>query len=109
MFKELDKIHLAEAHWTFTSPAAMIGSVLTIFLIGMIIWKKCCSKSNPTEAIPPADSKPTPVTNNQATKIKCINPYLYQHLMKKLPKERERYWNNIQSHINDKLKLRREA
>jgi len=41
----------------------MIGIVLTIFLIGMIIWKKCCSKSNPTEVIPPADSKPTSETS----------------------------------------------
>ncbi len=37
LFKELDQIKLAEAHWTFTSPAAMIGIALAIFLIGMIL------------------------------------------------------------------------
>jgi hypothetical protein len=35
--------------------------------------------------------------------IKCVNPYSYQHLMMKLPEERERYWNNIQSDINDEF------
>jgi uncharacterized membrane protein YgcG len=49
LFKELDQIKPAEAHWTFTSPAAMIGITLAIFLISMIIRKKCISKTNPTE------------------------------------------------------------
>ena len=40
LFKELNEIKPAKAHWTFTSPAAMIGIILAIFLIGMIIWKK---------------------------------------------------------------------
>ncbi len=39
LFKELDQILPAEAHWTFTSPAAMIGIALVIFLISMLIWK----------------------------------------------------------------------
>jgi len=43
LFKELDQIKPAEAHWTFTSPAAMIGIALALFLIGMLIWKKCFS------------------------------------------------------------------
>jgi hypothetical protein len=37
LFKEIDQIKPAEAHWTFTSPAAMIGIALAIFLIGMIL------------------------------------------------------------------------
>jgi hypothetical protein len=87
LFKELDQIQPAEAHWTFTSPAAMIGIALAIFLIGMIFWKKCCSRSSPTEATPPAPSAPpmltpnqtqgpltTPVTNNQATKSNVSIP-----------------------------------
>jgi hypothetical protein len=43
LFKELDQIKPAEAHWTFTLPAAMIGIALVLFLIGMLIWKKCFS------------------------------------------------------------------
>jgi hypothetical protein len=39
--KELDQIWPAEMHLTFTSPAAMFGIALVIFLIGMLIWKKC--------------------------------------------------------------------
>jgi hypothetical protein len=40
LFKELDQIKPAEAHWTFTSPAAMIAITLALFLIGMLNWKK---------------------------------------------------------------------
>jgi hypothetical protein len=87
LFKELDQIKPAEAHWTFTSPAAMIGITLAIFLISMIIWKKCISKTNPTETpipTPSAPPMPTPnqpqrplaklVTNNQATKSNASIP-----------------------------------
>jgi hypothetical protein len=44
-------------------------------------------------------------TSNQQSghQIKCVYPYSYQNLMKKLPKERERYWNNIRSDINNKF------
>jgi hypothetical protein len=47
LFKKLDQIEPAEAHWTFTSPAAKIGIALAILVIGMIIWKKCFSNPNP--------------------------------------------------------------
>ncbi len=81
LFKELDQIQPAETHWTFTSPAAMIGIALALFLIGMQIWKKCFGKSDSMETtLPPLSAPPllthnqhqrplvTPVTNNQATK-----------------------------------------
>jgi hypothetical protein len=87
LFKELDQIKPAEAHWTFTSPAAMIGIALALFLIGMLIWKKCFSTNRTTEATPPAPSAPPmptpnqprqqraqPVTNNQATKSNASIP-----------------------------------
>ncbi len=59
----------------------------------------------------------TPYANSQSTtetqrntgdqqsghQIKCVYPHSYQHLMKKLPEERERYWNKIRSDINDKF------
>jgi hypothetical protein len=48
-----------------------------------------------------ADTKPTSETTcdnsdqQPGHQIKYVNPHSYQHLMKKLPEERERYWNNI--------------
>jgi hypothetical protein len=87
LFKELDQIKPAEAHWTFTSPAAMIGIALALFLIGMLIWKKCFSTTQTTEATLPAPLAPPmptpnqprqqraqPVTNNQATKSNASIP-----------------------------------
>jgi hypothetical protein len=87
LFKELDQIKPAEAHWTFTSPVAMIGIALVLFLIGMLIWKKCFSTPQSLEAPPPAPSAPpmlipnqpkihraTPATNNQATKSNASIP-----------------------------------
>jgi hypothetical protein len=58
---------------------------------------------------PYADSQSTPGTTRNTVdqqpghQLKCVNPNSYQHLMKKLPKERERYWDDIQSDINDKF------
>jgi len=38
----------------------------------------------------------------QGHQIKCIQPYRHQHLIGKLPRERERCWNNIRSkYINE--------
>ncbi len=87
LYKELDQIKPAEAHWTFTSPAAMIGIALALFLIGMLIWKKCFSSPQSTEVPPPAPLPPPmltsnqphmhraqPATNNQATKSNASIP-----------------------------------
>jgi len=65
----------------------MIGIALAIFLIGMLIWKKCFSKPSLTEATLPTPSAPlmltpnqpqrplaTPVTNTQATKSNASIP-----------------------------------
>jgi hypothetical protein len=109
-FKELDQIRPAEMHWTFTSPAAMIGIALAIFLISMLIWRKCFSKPNPAIGTSHAGLKPTSEAHRDTDdqqpghQINCVNPYSYQHLMKKLPEERERYWNNIRCDINDEFK-----
>jgi hypothetical protein len=87
LFKELYQIQPAETHWTFTSPAAMIRIALAIFLIGMLIWKKCFGKPDSMEALllaplappMPTHNQPqrpiaTPVTNNQATKSNVSIP-----------------------------------
>jgi hypothetical protein len=65
----------------------MIGIALALFLIGMLIWKKCFSKTDPGEptllalSAPPllASHQPqrpivTQVTNNQATKSNASIP-----------------------------------
>ncbi len=87
LFKELDQIKPAEAHWTFTSPAAMISIALILFLIGMLIWKKCFSTTQSLETPTPTQSAPpmpipnqpqmhhaNPVTTNQATKSNASIP-----------------------------------
>ncbi len=87
MFKELDLIRPAKTHWTFNLPAVMIGIALALFLIGMLIWNICFSKTDSTEATLPAPLAPplvalnqpqrpivTPVTNNQATKSNASMP-----------------------------------
>jgi hypothetical protein len=56
--KELDQIRPAEMHLTFTSPAAMIGIALVIFLISMLIWKKCFGKPDTAESTLPAPLAP---------------------------------------------------
>jgi hypothetical protein len=67
------------------------------------------SNTSCTFGTPYADSQSTPETSRNTgdqqpgIQIKCVHPYSYQHLMKKLPKERERYWDNIRSDINDKF------
>jgi hypothetical protein len=60
--KELDQIRPAEMHLTFTSPAA---NALVIFLISMLIWKKCFSKSNTAESPLLAPSAPPMLASAQ--------------------------------------------
>ncbi len=62
-FKELDQTTLAEAHWTFTSPAAMIQIAVAIFLIGVLIWKKCFWNQEPPAQVLSAPPMPMPITN----------------------------------------------
>jgi len=93
----------------------MIGIALAIFLTGMLIWKKCSGKQEtwtPTLLAPPMpipDLNPRPITYtgafNKATKstesISILSTFHTEIL--KLPKERERYWNNIWSKIIDEF------
>jgi hypothetical protein len=65
----------------------MIGIALALFLIGMLIWKKCFSSPQMTESPPPAPSAPpmpnynqpqthraNPATTNQASKSNASIP-----------------------------------
>jgi len=45
-----------DTHWTFISPAAMIGITLAVFLMGMVMWRKCANKNitpTLTPSVPP--------------------------------------------------------
>ena len=99
--KELDQIWPAEMHLTITSPAAMFGIALVIFLIGMLIWKKCFNKPDNAESTLPAPSAPpmpalaqpqrhikTPVTNNQANKSNASIPIHINISLRNSPKKR---------------------
>jgi hypothetical protein len=69
----------------------------------------CEGTASGTFGSPYAVSEPTPDISHSpgdqqsGHQVKCVYPYSYQHLMKKLPEERERYWNNIRSNINDEF------
>jgi hypothetical protein len=69
----------------------------------------CRGTASGTVGSPYANSESTPDTSrssgNQQSghQIKCVYPDSYQHLMKKLPEERVRYWNNIRSDINNEF------
>jgi hypothetical protein len=57
-----------DAHWIFTSPAAMIGATICLLGFGYLLWSCCCRTSNMTTVIQPAPSAPpmpTPASTNQ--------------------------------------------
>jgi hypothetical protein len=47
-----------DSHWTFTSPAAMIGAAICLLGVGYLLWRSCCRTSNLTTVIQPAPSAP---------------------------------------------------
>jgi hypothetical protein len=78
LLQHLDKLNepFQSTHWTFSSPAAMIGIFLIIALLTFIIWKKWCTKTmtqpeilaptappavNPNVALQPAQPAPQPI------------------------------------------------
>jgi hypothetical protein len=59
--------------------------------------------STHAELQPTPDPSCKPGNHQSGLQIKCVHPHSHQHLVKKLPEERENYWNNIQSDINDEF------
>ncbi len=47
-----------ESHWTFTSPAAMIGAAICLLGVGYLMWRCCCRTANLTTVIQPVPSAP---------------------------------------------------
>ncbi len=47
-----------DSHWTFTSPAAMIGAAIWLLGVGYLLWRCCCRTSNLTTMIQPGPSAP---------------------------------------------------
>jgi hypothetical protein len=61
--------------WTFTLPAAMILITLVIFLVGVLVWRKCCRTEN--EPLMPRTSAPPmlmPGLTHKATKSNAAIP-----------------------------------
>ncbi len=57
-----------DPHWTFTSPAAMIGAAICLLGVGYLLWRCCCQTSNMMTVIQPAPSAPpmpAPVATTQ--------------------------------------------
>jgi hypothetical protein len=44
-----------DAHWIFTSPAAMIGAAICLLGLGYCFWRCCCWTSTMTTMIQPVD------------------------------------------------------
>jgi hypothetical protein len=58
ILEKLDSQKNWDPHWTFMSLAAMILMALAIFLIGILIWRKCCHNSNLPMPMPSAPLMP---------------------------------------------------
>jgi hypothetical protein len=42
LLDQLDQLKTPDTHWTFTSPAAMIGAAICLFSLGFCFWRCCC-------------------------------------------------------------------
>jgi hypothetical protein len=114
LLDQLDQLKTPEAHWAFTSPAAMIGAAICIFALGLCPWK-CCHRSQETSQpqpsappMPPAILAPQPASaprmaptpvpknnnNNRATRgnnaipINITITWKHQDMFKKEPQRR---------------------
>jgi hypothetical protein len=56
---QLDQLKTPEAHWAFTSPAAMIGAAICIFAIGICLWK--CRRRSQETSQPQPSAPPMPL------------------------------------------------
>jgi len=89
-------------HWHCTDPHADLEEVFQHPSISGDTFSGTFGSPN-ADSQPTPDSSPHPGDQKSGQQIKRVYSNSYQHLMKKLPKERERYWNNIQSAISDKF------
>jgi hypothetical protein len=82
LFKQLDQMAPAKAHWTFT-PAVMILISLAVFLTGTLIWKKCL-RTPGSHFISSTDANAyhQPETHQQGKQFECLNPNCYRHFIK---------------------------
>jgi len=63
LFEKLEQITANKVHWTSTSPGAMILITLPVFLLGVLIWRKCCRTMRtkcPPMPIPTPDQSTRP-------------------------------------------------
>jgi hypothetical protein len=75
LFKQLDQTTPAEVHWTFTSPTDMILITLAVFLISILIWKKCFRSQETPSPLLSAPPMTMPIANvpRQSSNLKHTN------------------------------------
>jgi len=99
LFKELDQIKMTEAHWTFTSTAAMTLIIAVLFLLDLVIWNKYQQAVETPIPTPWAPPMPIPISTigpmNKTTKLNVSIPISISISLGKNPQKEEGYWNNI--------------
>ncbi len=58
LLDQLDQLKAPDAHWAFTSPAAMIGAAICLFAIGKCLWKCHCQTKEDLTPQPSAPPMP---------------------------------------------------
>jgi len=114
LLDQLDQLKTSDTHWTFTSPAAMIGAAICLIGLGFCLWKCCCRSTTAKLPQPSAPLMLMPVIlpqpasaprtlprnngnlNNRNAKNNAIpstapSPRNIKTCSRKNPKEGERY------------------
>jgi hypothetical protein len=82
LLDQLDQLKTLDSHWTFTSPAAMIGAAICLFALGVCLWKCCCRSPTVQPLQPSAPLMPTPVILPQPASAPITRPTLVQRTNK---------------------------
>ncbi len=82
LLQQLDSLNqpFQSRHWLFSSPAAMIRTVLVIALVSFSVYTKCCPTSPPTQTVFSAPSAPPPPAHAQSQELAMLwDLYNYDH------------------------------
>jgi hypothetical protein len=77
LLDQLDQLKTPDAHWAFTSPAAMIGAAaICLFALGACLWKCCCQAKQAPPPQPSAPPMPMPNLASQPASAPRTAPTL---------------------------------
>jgi hypothetical protein len=76
LLDQLDQLKTPEGHWAFTSPAAMIGAAIGIFVVGLCLWKCCCRTQEAPQPQPSAPPMPLAILAQQPASAPRTAPTL---------------------------------